>query len=207
AGYEIDPRYVEASLMRVAEERKRLSEGRQGRISFLRVVLPAVRPDEKEEANFQARAVREGRKAKDIARAVMLDCGFDDIVEDYRLKNGVEVNFIANDKKGQRWYFDVSGAFSSTRAGLRRTDTIWKALGKAALMNLSSQKPIRLILLTTDLPPKDSAGFKAIATARGQVYFDAIEMLSDLGQARLAEYAKGGASKPIGELLPPATPD
>lgn len=202
-GYDVEPNYVEAAVSRVAEERKRTAGGRQGRLSLQKVVIPAIPDPTRDDGSFQARAVREGRKAKEIARAVLQDCNFDGIIEDHRFRNGVEVNFIANDRQGQRWYFDVSGAFSSTRAGLRRTDTIWKALGKAALMSASASGPVRLILLTTDLPPTGSAGFAALESGRGHIYFDAIEMLSEPGQRRLRTYAKGGAKRPVGDLLAP----
>jgi len=207
ACYDTDPEYVKAAEKRVNEERARMSARRQGRLDLRKVVIPAVPEQENQEHSFQARAVRQGRQSKEVARAVLQDCGFVDIVENHRFKSGVEVNFIANDLKGGRWYFDVSGAFSSTRPGLRRTDTIWKAFGKAALMNASAPAPLRLILLTTDLPPKSSAGFVALQGGRGHIYFDAIEMLSQEGQDRLREYVKGGASKPIGDLLPPDPQD
>ena len=44
-----------------------------------------------------------------------------------------------------------SGAFTSNRPGLKRTDTLWKALGKAAV--LTRRDPdLPLVLLTTDAP-------------------------------------------------------
>jgi hypothetical protein len=52
-----------------------------------------------------------------------------------RCAGGVEVNFAARDASGgHTWYFDVSGGFTSSRPGLKRTDTLWKALGKAAVL-------------------------------------------------------------------------
>lgn len=205
AGYDLDSGYVESALARVQEERARLARPRQGRLDVTRVVIPAVEEDV-DDGSFQARAVRQGQKAKEIARAVLLDCGFTDIVEGVRFKNGVEVNFIARDTKGDQWFFDVSGAFSSTRAGLRRTDTIWKALGRAALMRVSSPGVPRLILLTTDLPVRSSAGYAALKSARGEIYFDAIEMLSEAGQERLRRYVKG-AREPVGDLIVPDEAD
>lgn len=201
--YDTDQAYVDAADKRITDERKRISSGRQGRLNLPKVIIPAIPDVEDAGASFQARAVRQGQKAKEIARAVLLDCGFTDIVEGHRFSNGVEVNFIAKDSRGGTWYFDVSGAFSSTRAGLRRTDTIWKALGKAALMNSGDGGPLRLILLTTDLPPRNSAGFTALKAARGKLYFDAIEMLSEAGQERLRSYFRTKSVRPVGELLAP----
>jgi modification methylase len=105
------------------------------------------------------------------------------------------------DAVGRRWFFDVSGAFTSTRAGLRRTDTLWKALGKASVLKASGLRSYRLVFLTTDLPSHSSAGGQALRAAHGATFHDAIEMLSPQGQERLSSYAAG--ADPIGELLLP----
>ena len=122
--------------------------------------------------DFQSRASREGQKAKDMARRLLEEAGFTDIRADVRGPGGVEINFEARDRTGRRWRFDVSGAFTVTqRAGLRRTDTLWKALGKAAVLHFAEEgKPDRprLVLLTTDPPNPGSAGARALAAARGR---------------------------------------
>jgi hypothetical protein len=169
-----------------------------------KVVLPAIPRPSTEDEDYQSRAVREGQRAKEIALAVLKDCGFTDIKEDSRFRNGVEVNFVAADRLGRRWFFDVSGAFSSSRAGLKRTDTLWKALGKASVLNASNVGDYKLIFLTTDLPPRTSAGGQALRAAHGRTFHDAIAMLSREGQARLSRYAAGEArDAPLGELLLP----
>lgn len=199
--YDTDPEYVETARKRVADEEKRLQRGDQTRFNLHKVVIPAVPIEDDDEISFQAKAVRQGQKAKEIARLVLLDCGFTDIVEGHRFSSGVEVNFIAKDRKGNPWFFDVSGAFSSTRAGLKRTDTIWKALGRAALLATDQSAVPRLIFLTTDLPPRHSAGFTALRHARGRIFFDALEMLSEEGQSRLRLYAAGTRNKPEGTQM------
>jgi site-specific DNA-methyltransferase (adenine-specific) len=199
-GYEIDSSYVEIANRRIEKEREELATAPEERP---RVSLPAVRVAQDEDEPFQSRAVRDGRRAKEIAREVIEHCGFKDVVADHRLSTGVEVNFAAKDRKGHTWYFDVSGAFTSTRPGLRRTDTLWKALGKAAVLKESGSAH-RLIFLTTDLPPKGSAGDSALRSVRGSVFHDAIDMLSGEGQERLCLYAGGEDHKePIGDLLSP----
>lgn len=199
-GYDTDENYVKAARRRIQTERerhKRVSE------TQMRVVLPARPAPADPSEDSQSRAVREGKRAKEIARAVLEDCGFTDVVEDHRLRSGVEVNFTATDIKGHRWFFDVSGAFTTARPGLRRTDTLWKALGKAAVIK-STKSGAPLIFLTTNLPPLRSAGDLALRAARGDVYHDAIEMLSPAGQDRLRVYASGrNRIKPAGEMLGP----
>ena len=200
-GYDTNQEYVEAALARVEDERTRIAAARQRRL-LPQVVLPAVPVESAADEPFQSRAVREGQRAKEIAHAVLRDCNFLDIAEDQRFSNGVEVNFVARDSEGRRWFFDVSGAFTSTRAGLRRTDTLWKALGKAAVLRSATQGAYRLVFLTTDMPPAPSAGHAALKAVRGDVYHDAIQMLSVEGQERLRRYAAGdGYDAPIGELM------
>jgi hypothetical protein len=58
-------------------------------------------------------------------------------------------------------------------------------------------------LLTTDLPPRGSAGYAALRKARGQLFVDVLEMRDEAGQDRLAEYAARGVVEPIGEMLGP----
>jgi site-specific DNA-methyltransferase (adenine-specific) len=199
-GYEIDSSYLEIANRRIEEERAALAEDPEQRPI---VHLPAT-PMRLAVDDFQKRATQDGRRAKEIALEVLEHCGFRDVQSDHRFSSGVEINFSAVDRKGRTWYFDVSGAFTSTRPGLRRTDTLWKALGKAAVLREGKLANARLVFLTTDLPPKGSAGDAALRAGRGTIYHDAVSMLSLQGQARLAEYARGkGYQKPIGELLSP----
>ena len=99
----------------------------------------------------------------------------------------------------------MTGAFTSERGGLRRTDTLWKSLGKAAVRMLDDDAGMcPFIFLTTDLPSA-GVGLKALKAARGQVITDAVEMLSEEGQQRLVDYAQAGheTEGPIGDLLGP----
>lgn len=195
--YDIDPMYVATSEARVAEERDRRNV-----IERAEVRIPVERERDDPDEPFQSRAVRQGRRAKEIAVALLKDVGFENIVEDRRFGNGVEINFVAEDARGRPWFFDVSGAFTSNRPGLRRTDTLWKALGRAAVLKSSYVRNYRLVFLTTDLPPKGSAGHNALLAVRGGVFHDAIAMLSGEGQDRLRRYATGdGWDDPIGDLL------
>lgn len=184
-GYDTDSAYVERAVDRV----KRELEGRSP--SQPRPVLPAIPRLANEDEDHQTRAVREGQSAKEIARAVMKDCGFREIEEDASFPGGVELSFVAKDDRGQEWFFDVSGAFAGTRTGLRRTDTVWKVLGRASVLRASSAGDHRLILLTTDLPPRNSTGGRALRAAQNDTFYDAIAMLSEEGQRRLRLYASG----------------
>lgn len=197
-GYDLDGEYVNRARDRVRKEQARLESAPATPVQVKRPANKDFDP-----VAFQARAVEEGRRAKQIARELLEALGFTDIVERYRLRSGAEVNFMATDRTGNAWLFDVTGAFSSNRPGLQRTDTLWKALGKAAAIKAIRPAP-PLILLTTDLPEHGSAGYLALQSTRGVLYHDAIEMFSEEGQSRLALYASGlNRTNPPDELLRP----
>ncbi|MDQ6909593.1 MAG: site-specific DNA-methyltransferase [Actinomycetota bacterium] len=194
-GYDTDPSYVAAAEARVATEVARVTaEDARRRSPFRRVELPAVPTLADPSEDFQARAVREGRKAKELALLVLQKCGFTDLNTDVGYPDlGVEVNFIARDATGADWAFDVSGGFTSSRAGLKRTDTLWKALGKAAVLH-EARRGVPLVLLTTDAPTKGSAGDAAlrVVLGPGRAIYDVVELLSADGQERLQRYARDG---------------
>jgi site-specific DNA-methyltransferase (adenine-specific) len=188
-GYDTDSEYVKKAQARVAEERQRL-QGVSQPEGLPQFVLPAVPGPAPEDEDFQARAVREGKASKDVAEFLLAECGFTDIRADVKLPGGVEVNFSAQDAGGSLIYFDVSGGFTSNRPGLKRTDTLWKALGKAAVIQ-QVRRNSRLVLLTTDAPAPGSAGDLALREVVGKrkPIYDVIEMLSPTDQQRLRRLA------------------
>ena len=189
-GYDTDRSYVAAATDRLVGELERLS--RPSRREAWSFKLPAVPVPAVEGEDFQARAVREGKAAKDIARQVLEECGFVDLEEDVKLAGGVEVNFRARDARRHVWLFDVSGGFTSNRPGLKRTDTLWKALGKASVLR-EVQPNSRLVLLTTDRPQRGSAGDHALQACAGpqKPIFAVFEMLNSGDLMLLAELALG----------------
>jgi DNA modification methylase len=209
-GCDTEEAYVSAARTRVEEERDRL-ERTQVRRERLRVAVPAVKSEEDGEGDPLARAVREGRKAEELAAYVLERCGFSVVARNKKLSTGVEIDFVAKAADGSLWHFDVTGAFTSERGGLRRTDTLWKSLGKAAMRQLADddRSEGRFVLLTTDLPTS-GVGVRALREARrNELILDAVEMLSEEGQQRLMDYADAGeeATEAIGELLVPEEPD
>lgn len=192
-GFDTDEGYVHAAQHRIDKERQWLEEQSAGPGTQFRVELPAVKPAPDDE-DFQARAVREGRQAKKLARLLLEACGFGNIRDEVRPRGlGIVLNFVANDESGDEWAFDVSGAFTSSRAGLRRTDTLWKSLGKAGVLHHSGLG-MPLVLLTTDAPPKGSSGHQALKMMRGpsKPVLDVVELLNPDDQARLHGYAMNG---------------
>lgn len=188
-GYDLDGGYVDIARRRVAEALTPSDpESQPGRRHT--VEPPAVELDDP--GDFQSRATKEGKAAQKLAEQLLEQADFKIEERNRRIrKTGVTVNFVATDMDGATWFFDVSGAFTSHRGGLLRTDTVWKSLGRAyALKGARGEVP--LVFLTSHLPKRPSEGDKALRAAGPDAFFDAIEMLSEESLERLKRYAKGG---------------
>jgi site-specific DNA-methyltransferase (adenine-specific) len=188
-GYDTDPGYVAAALHRVDGERQRLEREAKQDGYLGRPRLPALAGPADPEEHFRARGVREGRRARELAKWALQESGFSVTAEKRRLEGGVEVDFVAADQAGREWLFDAPGAFTSTRSGLQRTDILWKALGKAAVVH-QARKGTRYVLLTTDKPATNSTGAKALAavTGPGKPVNDVISLRSIEDLGRLTTY-------------------
>jgi DNA modification methylase len=163
AGYDMDPDYV-----RVARER----------------VNVAMRIGD-------VQSVPRGMAAKAVAEDLVARCGFTVVAREHRVRNlGLAIDLVAEDGTGVPWHFDLTGAFTTTRGGLARRDVAWQALGRAQLLARHGIAPV--VLLTSALPARTSDIDRALRAAGPHAFFDAIEMLSPDGEARLSTYGKGG---------------
>jgi DNA modification methylase len=188
-GYDLDQTYVDIATKRVHEALSDRSLEAPTRKKRKRISPPA----EGTEEDFQSRATREGKAAQKLAEEVLVDAGFTIVDRNQRFpKTGVTVNFMAKDGNGDPWFFDVSGAFTSHRGGLIRTDTVWKSLGRASALRGRVPMETPIVFLTTHAPRRPSEGDTALRAAGPKAFFDAIEMLSDEGRARLEQYGLGG---------------
>ncbi|CAN5870041.1 hypothetical protein BH23ACT2_BH23ACT2_11890 [soil metagenome] len=204
-GYDTDTTYAATTRARVETTRLDLelreAERKQATLPAVFATLAKARHREAEEAyGFQQRARLDGVRTQAMARELLEHCGFGEGLEEKRrFPVGVEVNFVATDDVGCQWFFDVSGAFSSTRPGLARTDTLWKALGKAAILQTQfpdgEHRPGRYVLLTTDVPTRGSAGGKALREAhRAGLIWDVLVLDRPETVAELLHHASGARS-------------
>lgn len=203
-GYDLDAQYValgqervEAELRRGAERARatggiEASDGPPGDGAELLGQLP---PDDRQE-HFQALAVREGKRAQDIARQRLEAAGFV-VDEKKRHPSGiVELDFHATSPDGARqWWVDVSGGFTTSRPGLVRIDAVWRLLGR--LHVLRSHAGGGVLVLTSNLPKRGSPGDLALRAVGPDVLFDAIELFDPAGIDRLAHYAQAPDDGPL----------
>jgi len=173
-GYDLDGSYIGLAEQRVEAERARV------------VVRPADDDDQR------ARAVREGRSAKEVARTVIEAAGFTDVRDDVRGPAGVAVDFTGCDRRGRVWSFDVAGGFTSHRGGLSRADALWKALGKAAVLHQAGGGPH--VVLTTRVPAAGTAPAQALAQLVGprKPIRAVVQVLEPSAPAALRELWAGG---------------
>jgi DNA modification methylase len=166
-GYDLDPAYVELSRVRVAGE---------GRPAGAAVAV-------------------NGSSAVTLARAALEAAGFAGVRPNRRLRGlGLAVDFTGTDAAGRTWYFDVAGPNSAYRGGMARSETVWRALGRAHVMAAGDHAPY--VVLTTQLPRSGTEADRALRAPGPGGIFDAIDLLSADARARLAGYAAGRTGSP-----------
>lgn len=205
AGFDTDENYAEAAMARIEAAR---ADAEQDRLDAAAAPDPTLFVDLPKASQavgddlvaFQRQSTIEGRRAQELAAHLLDQAGFGGTIAEKKKfpAVGVEVNFVARDAKKHEWLFDVSGAFSSNRPGLQRTDTLWKALGKAAVLeaghdpDAEGERPLRYVLLTTDVPERGSAGYKALLAAhRRGLIWDVLDLKAPHTVVELLRYASG----------------
>ncbi|HEX4127419.1 MAG TPA: site-specific DNA-methyltransferase [Acidimicrobiales bacterium] len=171
-GYDLDPAYVELSRARLAEE---ASSG--------------------DAATAQGAAGGDGASATTVARIALEAAGFTDIRANRRMRGlGLAVDFTGTDAKGRTWYFDVVGPNSAYRGGMARSETVWRALGRAHVLAAGGHAPF--VVLTTQLPRSGTEADRALRAPGPGGIFDAVNLLSADARARLDAYARGRTGSP-----------
>jgi len=197
-GFDVDATYVEIGDALLGD----------GSRAAGRVVVPTSGPSRRTVAESAQDAVEAGRGVVEVARLLLSEAGFVEIADKVRLREvGLDLSFGAVDAGGRRWLFDVCGAFSATRPGLRRADVAWKAIGKAAVLDRARRPDEpqeglgRLVLLATDLPSPGSPIGRALGAVTGldRPIHDVVEVID---VAAALEHLRRIAAS---ELVPPPT--
>jgi site-specific DNA-methyltransferase (adenine-specific) len=190
-GFDTDSSYVSRAKERVKSERDRLVRTQEAFSTRVQVHATSHQIDGE---GAVTRGLRDGLQAKELAGILLEECGFVDVRSDVKLPGmGLEVHFTATDSTGAAWAFDVSGAFTSNRSGLKRAETLWRAIGRATVLH-QVRPDLPLVLLTTDRPTKGSAGHLSLdaVTGAGRPVYDLVELLDAGSHERLRRYALEG---------------
>jgi site-specific DNA-methyltransferase (adenine-specific) len=171
-GYDLDPAYVELSRARLVDEAEAIGS-----------------------AGVAGGAAGDGASVTSVARAALEAAGFADVRPNRRLRGlGLAVDFTGADAKGRTWYFDVAGANSAYRGGMARSETVWRALGRAHVMAASGHAPF--VVLTTQLPRAGTEADRALRAPGPGGLFDTVDLLSADARKRLKAYAGGRCGAP-----------
>lgn len=126
-------------------------------------------------AAAQARVAQERREpvaspesAVDTAEALLRDAGLD-VLKRHRS----EADIVAIDHQGNEWHVLVAGGFGTVRGGLRRADVLWRTLGRAGAL-AQAVGVDRVLVLTTELPAKSTAGAAALRSLHGIAFADVL---------------------------------
>ncbi len=174
-GYDLDEAYVQLARDRVAAA---VAEGHGTR----------------NEAEELAR--RTGATAHAVAGEALAEAGFTVTGREVRVRGtGVTVPFVATDAAGAPWYFDVAASFTTTPAGLQRTEAVWTSLGRAGVLAATGHRPV--VLLTSHLPRRPGDAHAALRAGGPGPLFDVVVLGSSEDADRLRRYAAGGAERPL----------
>ncbi len=178
-GYDLDPAYVDLARARLAGEAD-----------------AADAADETDAAGAAPGPGADGTSAAMLARAALEAAGFSDVRPNRRLRGlGMAVDFSGSDASGRTWYFDVAGPNSAYRGGMIRSETVWRTLGRAHVLAARGVAPF--VVLTTQLPRSSTEADRALRAPGPGGIFDAVDLLSADGRARLEAYAAGRCGSPL----------
>lgn len=129
---------------------------------------------------FQGAASEQGRQFADQCDSLLVRKGFV-LREKVRLDGiGVEIDREALSPSGRIVWFEYKGSVAGSRPGLRRTDTLKKAIANGALLKSLDDHPPYLIL--TSHLPETGAGFAMLDAARALDYFHDVICIYDTSQ-------------------------
>lgn len=137
-------------------------------------------------SNFQASGVVQGRQFADQCDQLLRHLGFSLLGKRNVREIGVEIDQVAIARSGQEIWFEYKGSVQGDRPGLRRTDTLKKAVANGALLAAwGSAAPY--VVLTSHVPT-DGAGKAMLEVACRAGYFHDVICLYDTpSQARLKQ--------------------
>ena len=139
-------------------------------------------------------AADRGLRSAEIGEALLRLCGFEVEWKNRKLvAQGIDVDFVARTPGGRRVNVLLGGPNSGNRPGLKRTDVLWKVLGKAAVLSaVPEDERCPLLVLTTGLPRPGSPEAKALrnVTGPGRPIAAVIDMLVLMDAALLEQLAR-----------------
>ncbi len=124
--------------------------------------------------NYQSSSSRQGAWFEATCRQILEAAGFAVAAVHQRIADaGVEVDLIGTNRHEISFFFTCKGSYRGRRPGVRRTDTLKKAIAEAYALHQQGWGPV--VLLTSHLP-NTAGGRTLLASVDPAVLFDAIEL-------------------------------
>lgn len=124
--------------------------------------------------NFQSLASKQGKIGEDLAWIMLQDAGF------YNLRKEqldiVEIDIVATNKHDIDFFFTVKASWRGDRQGLKRTDTLKKAVSDALMIYLATERPTTII---TSHKPTHGRGKVVLERVPKFIVFDVIVLNDD----------------------------
>jgi hypothetical protein len=131
-----------------------------------------------EAPGFQSMASTQGKDFETTVETFLKIGGWS-IVQSHATVAGVEIDIIADDPQGRRWWIECKGSWRGNTPGSKRGDTVKKAVGVAwYLSTLDDRLPYMLV--TSHLPTPGTVGDRLLTAALTAGLFQRISTLSSL---------------------------
>ncbi len=137
--------------------------------------------------SFQASAGIQGRQFAEQADTLLTHIGFQ--LEGRRVLTevGVEIDQQAISPTGRTVWFEYKGSVQGNRPGLRRTDTLKKAIANGALLRAVAD-PAPYVVITSHLPEAGSGAAMLDAALRLRFFADVVCLYDPAATNRLRQW-------------------
>lgn len=137
--------------------------------------------------SFQASAGIQGRQFAEQCDTLLTHLGFELKGRRVISEVGVEIDQEAVSPSGRLVWFEYKGSVQGSRPGLRRTDTLKKAIANGALLR-SLADPAPYVVITSHLPEGGSGAAMLKAAMRLRCFADVICLYDPTDTTRLQKW-------------------
>lgn len=146
--------------------------------------MPAPAPPAAPPRSFQASAGIQGRQFAEQCDTLLGHLGYDLHGRRVLREIGVEIDQEATSPGGRLVWFEYKGSVQGHRPGLRRTDTLKKAIANGALLR-SLADPAPYVVITSHLPEAGSGAAMLKAATELRYLSDVVCLYDPSATARL----------------------
>lgn len=138
-------------------------------------------------SSFQASAGIQGRQFAEQCDTLLRHLGFELEGRLLLTEVGVEIDQAAVGPNGRRVWLEYKGSVQGRRPGLRRTDTVKKAVANGALLR-DLADPAPYVVITSHLPESGAAAAMLDAALRLEYLSDVVCLYDPAATARLGRW-------------------